>query len=145
MTMALATAFWSCARLYTVRIYSMLVRVLLLRRRGQRLRVDQLQTCPWLTGRLRVEPEVEWRQRRPGTVAATLTDTCGYPALAELFGGRLVRLDGRGFVLAGVEEVFEQRERRRFRQAWWCVPEEPAAPGLDPIDQAEEREALRLL
>ena len=124
----------------------MRVRVVFLRHEGARLSAEEVRQQGGVVGTIRLHREPggrlgEWR------CLATLT-VFDRPAL-ELHGAQLVRWDDRGLVLAGEEQLWKRRECARYRQAWWCRPLGPGAPGdgakgSDPLDEDEEREQLAL-
>jgi hypothetical protein len=123
----------------------MRVRVVFLWHEGARLSAEEVRQQAGLVGTIRLHREPggclgEWKRLAILTVPSR-------PAL-ELHGAQLVRWDERGLVLAGEEQVWKRRECFRHRQAWWCRPLGPGAPGgvegADPLDEDEEREQLAL-
>jgi hypothetical protein len=112
--------------------------VFALRRAGTKLRSEQLvgirgrlviERGGMVVGQRDVEPyravtatvHVKWPPSYPGHSAATLHQV------------RILRLDDRGFVLAGTEVVQDGLGAHTYPQAWFCRPASPA-------EQPEPRE-----
>jgi hypothetical protein len=123
----------------------MLVRALCLRCRGRRLPVETLRSTPPYAGRLRVEPELT---RRPAPnharMALLLPLDNSVDPLVKLHGIRLLTINGRGLVIAGVEEQWSRKQRSDYRQALWCWPIDPSELVVvqDATDRDEEAEQV---
>jgi hypothetical protein len=101
----------------------MLVRVRMLRKKGQKLTAQQVHAGAWIEGLIRVQPEPARRLARADRLVAILVpEASTVDPLAQLFGARLLRMELRGFVLAGVEEIWDRKRGTDHPQTWWCVP-----------------------
>jgi hypothetical protein len=105
------------------------VAVLCLREKGRRLSADELAQRRPLVGLLTIDVGHERWDRRQGEKArhALLYDPDATEGLAELHRAVVLKMNQRGMVLAGHEEVWGRRgkERQVYRQAWWCWPTAP--------------------
>jgi hypothetical protein len=118
----------------------MLVKALCLRNLGRRLSAEELRAAKPLTGNLRVEPELT-RGQLPNSarMALLLPVGKGVDPLVQLHGMRLLKIDDRGLLIAGIEERWERKKRIDYRQALWCWPVDARdLTGADPIDAEEE-------
>jgi hypothetical protein len=123
----------------------MLVKALCLRCRGRRLLVETLRSTPPYAGRLRVEPELTRRQSpNRARMALLLPLDNGVDPLVKLHGIRLLTINERGLVIAGLEEHWSRKQRNDYRQALWCWPIDPSELVVvqDPTDRDEEAEQL---
>jgi hypothetical protein len=126
----------------------MLVQVVMLRDRGQRLTAEQVRASRALEGYISVRQDVSPRLPvgKWSRVARLTTDPGNITAIAELYEVRLVRWDGRGIVLSGIEEHWRRKERTDYRQAWWVRWLDAAAVARanrpHPIDTEERLEAM---
>jgi hypothetical protein len=126
----------------------MLVRMLKLRHLGQRLSLEALRSAKPDLGYLYVIEEVARRYpgKRDIRMAMLKSSPHACEGVENLHGVRLVKIDQRGLVLAGVEEHWHRKQRTDYRQAWWCWPVMAAdvardtAP--DPELAADEAAAL---
>lgn len=106
----------------------MLVKVKMLRHHGEKLLADRVRGGGWLQGSLLALPEPERRMGRGKMVVNLLPIGDEFEPLRQLFDARLVRIERRGLVLAGVEEFWDRKRCTDYPQAWWCVPLCPAPP-----------------
>jgi hypothetical protein len=102
----------------------MLVKVLLLRRSGQRLSAREVRAQPALAGWIRLFSEPGLGLNRASRVAVLqMPDRRS----VELYDAQLTQWDGRGMILGGEERVSTAwRKFERFKQAWWCRPMDAA-------------------
>src|SRR5262249_10841256 len=125
----------------------MLVKALPLRHLGRRLTADELQCVP-MVGNLRVEAELTRRQDRAiARMAILLPLNNAVDPLIQLHAIRLLKVDNRGMLIAGIEEHWQRKQRTDYRQALWCWPVDEerltAERARDPIDVAEEDDQVR--
>lgn len=126
---------------------SMLVAMIKLRMKGQKLDAAGVRRQQRYFGRLRVTSEPEARHAVKSQRAAMLLPPGeGLTPLAELHAVRIHLVDARGMVLQGVEEHWNRKIRTDHPQAWWCWPitegELSRALAPDPVDVDEEREQI---
>lgn len=123
-----------------------LVKVARLRLKGDKLAADQVRAAGWLRGQIRVTPEPERRMTRHKLVAILMASDDAIEPIAQLFGARLAKMEVRGFILTGVEEIWVRKQGIEYPQSWWCVPftpHPPCPPSKARIDdQREEAEQI---
>ena len=93
--------------------------VFCLRREGERLAREQVQSAPPLTGRMRVAPDAREQ------LVARLTTSADEPLLPELHAAQLQHWDRRGWVIAGREQNGFGRRLEDPWQAWFVKPLHP--------------------
>lgn len=118
----------------------MLVEMVMLRARGEKLSREQLRTCAPVRGNLSMF------ERRRIRMAAVLPDgPCVPESFPTLEEPRLTRIRGESFVLVGYESFHARGETKRYRQAWWCrLPGARVPADLSPPQPASLLESAGL-
>jgi hypothetical protein len=123
-----------------------LVRALCLRHLGIRLGADQVRAEIPLVGNLRYESNPIGPASGKGALTCLLMPLTGSTdPHVQLFHARVRRIDGRGIIIQGIEEVWRRKHRTDYPQALWCWPVDrddlkPVPP--DPIDVEEAAQDL---
>ncbi len=69
------------------------------------------------------------------------------PPLVELFSAKLLRIETRGILIAGEEEVWDRKRKTTYRQTLWAWPLPPQAekPPTKAVSSPEVRRLLEAL
>lgn len=123
----------------------MLVQALCLRRLGRRLSPEALRAAVPLEGQLRmVDNYYEGRDGRGRQICLLMPPTGTVPPLVELYSAKLIRIEARGILIAGVEETWDRKRKVEYRQTLWAWPLPPPQPKQKPRE-AGSPEVQRLL
>lgn len=124
----------------------MLVRALRLRRQGVRLSAAELRTEVPLAGLLRIRDSTyQGRDGRGKQVCLLMPQTGGVVPLVELFSARVLRIEDRGILVGGHEELWNRKRRTTYVQVLWAWPMPPESEGRLPPSSVSRPEVRRLL
>ena len=119
----------------------LLVKALCLRRQGLRLSADELRGVVPMLGRLRYEANPYKGQDGRGALTCLLMPVgSSIDPQVQLFSARIRRIDARGIIIQGTEEVWNRKRHTDYPQALWAWPIHPdefKPPAPDPIDVEE--------
>jgi hypothetical protein len=105
------------------------------------LSADELRAEVPMIGRLQYDADPHRRDAKLLLMPlAGSTDAC-----AELHSAKLRKVDKRGLLFVGVEQVFKRRQANEYAQAIWAWPvseDDIRPPPPDPVDQDERDEQL---
>lgn len=106
-----------------------LCKVSFLRSKGVRRPDDEVKAGPWFVGAVSLDPSPGIRKGSP--IALLMAPDGKIEPIATIFDVR-VRMNPRGLLLSGVEEVWDRKRKTVYRQSWWCLP---CSPIPIPSDQ----------
>ena len=124
----------------------MLVRALRLRRQGVRLSAAELRAEVPLAGLLRIRDSTyQGRDGRGKQVCLLMPQTGGVVPLVELFSARVLRIEDRGILVGGHEELWNRKRRTTYVQVLWAWPMPPESEEGPPPSSVSSPEVRRLL
>lgn len=125
--------------------FPMLVKALCLRYLGHKLSADELRGELPMIGNLRFEDSPLGPRTGRGALTCLLMPLTGSTEpKVQLFHARVRRIDARGLIIQGTEDVWRRKARDSYRQALWCWPidaEEVKPAPADPVDAEDEAAA----
>ncbi len=123
----------------------MLVQALCLRHLGRKLPVEVLRAAVPMEGDLRlIDSYYAGRDGRGKQLCLLVPQSGEVRALVELYSARLLRIESRGILIAGEEEVWDRKRVTKYRQTLWAWPAPPRPPEQKP-QKAGSPEVQRLL
>lgn len=123
----------------------MLVQALCLRRHGRKLPTEVLRAAIPMEGDLRLIDSYYGGRDGRGKQLCLLVPQCGeVRTLVELYSARLVRIETKGILIAGEEEVWDRKRVTKYRQTLWAWPVPPRQLEEKP-QMAGSPEVRRLL
>jgi hypothetical protein len=124
----------------------MLVRALRLRRQGVRLSAAELRAEVPLAGLLRIRDSTyQGRDGRGKQVCLLMPQAGGVVPLVELFSARVLRIEDRGILVGGHEELWNRKRRTSYVQVLWAWPMPPESEERPPPSSVSSPEVRRLL
>lgn len=129
-----------------IQYFIMLVRALRLRRCGTRLSAAELRSEVALSGLLRLrESAYQGRDGRGKQVCLLMPPGGGIVPIVELFSARVLRIEDRGILVGGHEEVWNRKRRTIHVQVLWAWPMPPESKDEPPPSSVSSPEVRRLL
>ncbi len=100
-----------------------------------------------MTGRLQLRmSHYEGRDGRGRQVCLLMPAApASYQPLVELFSARLLRIEDRGILIGGREEVWVRKRRTEYPQVLWAWPVPPETSQDAPRERMRSPEVTRLL
>ncbi|MFX1677877.1 hypothetical protein PV762_01465 [Mitsuaria sp. CC2] len=101
----------------------MLAHALCLRSRGVKLTSAELRAQTPMAGRLSFNQSAYQGRDERGLWVCTLMPTRGeYGWSVELFDARVLRIEPRGILVGGVEDIWLRKKRTSYTQVLWAWP-----------------------
>lgn len=101
----------------------MLVRALCLRRQGVKLTPEELRSTTPMVGTLIMRKSVyRGRDGRGNQVCLLMPTAKSVQPYVELFSARLIRIEERGILIAGEEDVWNRKRQTTYAQTLWAWP-----------------------
>lgn len=123
----------------------MLVQALCLRHLGRKLPTEMLRAAVPLEGTLRmVDSYYAGRDGRGRQICLLMKPTGEVPPLVELFSARLIRIETKGILIGGEEEIWDRKRVTKYRQTLWAWPVPPPSE-TSPRQTAGSPEVRRLM
>lgn len=124
----------------------MLVRALCLRRQGEKLTVAELKVALPMTGQLHMHCSgYAGRDGRGRQVCILWPQERSAGPLVELLDAKLVRIEPRGVLIRGTEDIWNRKRKVSYPQALWAWPAPPPAPAVQPQASLGSPDVTRLL
>ncbi|ALV07313.1 hypothetical protein [Roseateles depolymerans] len=115
----------------------MLVRALCLRRQGVKLTPEELRAATPLVGTLILDKSTyKGRDGRGNQVCLLMPTGNSTVPHVELFSARLIRIEQRGILIGGEEDIWKRKKRTTYPQVLWAWPFSPDAEKIEPPKSA---------
>lgn len=112
--------------LYEYTVVTMLVHALCLRKLGVKLTPAELRLQTPIVGHLSLTPSHYERRDGRGAWYCCVVPEVWHPrGTLELYSARLLKIEARGILVAGMEEFWERKRCISYKQTVWAWP----APG----------------
>lgn len=123
----------------------MLVQALCLRHLGRKLPVEVLRAAVPMEGDLRlIDSFYGGRDGRGKQLCLLVPQSGEVRTLVELYSARLIRIETRGILIGGEEEVWDRKRVTKYRQTLWAWPVPPPLE-TSPRQTAGSPEVRRLV
>lgn len=128
----------------------MLVHALCLRKLGVKLTPAELRLQTPIVGNLRFVPSTyERRDGRGAWYCCIVPEVWQRGGTLELYSAKLLKIESRGILIAGMEEFWERKRCTSFRQTVWAWPapegNQKAPPPGATLDSMKFVDALAAL
>lgn len=104
-------------------IFSVLVRLICLRHKGQKLTAAQLQDQQAVVGELFFTRRAEYERGKPIMLAGCLEPGTANYVTPPLDAARVTQIRNGGILITGNEQLpAGRKDVQACRQTWWCKP-----------------------